>query len=65
MTPTADYRGCLTCGEAAEMQVYDSRPVQIGTVLTQQRRKRCRKCGAKYKTVEVPADMADDLFTDD
>jgi transcriptional regulator NrdR family protein len=41
---------CLLC--KGKLKAYDSRPNEIDNGQAQMRRHKCKKCSAKYKTVE-------------
>ncbi len=57
---------CPTCPGSPKLQVTDSRPRTYGSTVTVHRAKRCPVCKVICaRTVEVPADWADDLFNDE
>jgi transcriptional regulator NrdR family protein len=56
---------CPVCKTQHRAEVTDSRPRLIGSAFTVRRRKKCAGCGHRFSTVEVPAEMADDLFNDE
>lgn len=56
---------CETCPGKPKLQVMDSRPQKFGGTMTVRRRRRCPVCNARHNTIEVPAEWANDLFSED
>lgn len=60
-----DCMHCRECDAAPKMAVVESRPIEIGGVVTIWRRKKCPACGVSHRTVEVPWDLAHEVLSDD
>jgi len=57
---------CPTCPGSPKLQIVESHPRTYGDTITVWRRRRCATCKQTYsRTIEVPADWADDLFSDE
>jgi len=57
---------CPTCPGSPKLQIVESRPQTYGGTVTVWRRRRCATCKKTYyRTIEVPADWAADLFSDE
>ena len=55
----------VTCTCGKKMMVYNARPRVIGGYRVFCRRKKCVGCGIRISTVEMPADIANDVLRDD
>lgn len=56
---------CTKCPGGHKTDVVESRRRTYGDTITVLRVRRCPVCGVRHRTVEVPAEMAADLFEDD
>lgn len=56
--------GCLNCG-SDRTGVIDSRAKELGPLLTIWRRRKCKDCGHLTHTVEVPLEIAKEVYLDD
>lgn len=61
-----DCTHCRACG--GKMEVIDSRPIRAEKLLgfrTQKRFKKCKVCGERYATLEIPENDAKDFYMED
>jgi len=56
--------GCPECG-AEKTGVVDSREFTNDFVRSIKRRRKCSQCGHKYYTLEVPFDLAQEIYQED
>lgn len=56
--------GCPKCG-AEKTAVSDSREYMNDFVRSTKRRRKCSQCGHRYFTLEVPFDLAEEIYQDD
>lgn len=62
---TMDCVGCRECESAPKMSTVETRAKLIGGISTIWRRKKCPVCGASYRSVEVPWDLAHEVLEDE
>ncbi|QAX31288.1 NrdR family transcriptional regulator [Leisingera sp. NJS204] len=63
---TAGHLNCTVCPSCgAKLAAKDSRPHDAYGFATVRRRRVCDSCGYRVQTVEIPADVADDVFQED
>ena len=62
---SVDLIRCNVCPGAPKLETIESRPVVIGATNTTRRRRKCPVCNNRFSTIEVPAEFAPGLFSED
>lgn len=63
MAEIVDCRQCRQCG--GDTKVTDSRPVTVGSLVSIRRKRACLKCSASYRTLEMPEEVAAEMWEEE
>ena len=55
----------ITCTCGKRLAIVDSRFTILGELTTMRRLRKCKSCGGKFYTIEIPEEIAKEIYLED